>query len=40
MNPPDPSGPDGRLPRLAGYADDELDSMHMADPAAGRLRDW
>jgi hypothetical protein len=26
MNPPDPSGPDGSFPRLAGYADGELDS--------------
>jgi hypothetical protein len=24
MNPPDPSGPDGKLPRLAGFADGEL----------------
>jgi hypothetical protein len=35
MNPPDPSGPDGRLPRLAGFADGELDER-----AAKRVAEW
>lgn len=45
MNPPDPSGPDGRLPRLAGFADGELDDQARrqvaewveADPTAAEL---
>ncbi|HET6574753.1 MAG TPA: hypothetical protein VFG68_14205 [Fimbriiglobus sp.] len=45
MNPPDPSGPDGRLPRLAGFADGELDDQTRkqvaewveADPTAAEL---
>ena len=35
MNPPDPSGPDGRLPRLAGFADGELD-----DQARKQVAEW
>jgi hypothetical protein len=45
MNAPDPSGPDGRLPRLAGFADGELDDQARrqvaewveADPTAAEL---